>query len=114
MTQTEWPPFLKWGQYKSTDENSPDILTMRVKDTEPFPTKYSTNVNAKLQYGQEWTDVIIPLKSHESNNASLLTQWQMYVKKGLLKEGKELVIKTWLGTSMRTGKPIRRFAFEFE
>jgi len=114
LTQTDWPPFLKWGQYKSTDESSTDVLVLKVTDTETFETKYSTNVNSQLKNGQEWNDVVIPLKSHESNNASLLTQWQTFEKKGLIKEGKEFKLKTWLGTSQRTERPIRRFAFEFE
>ncbi len=117
MTQTDasnWSPFLKWGHYKSTDENSPDVLNLKVTGTETFETKYSTNVNSQLKNGHEWNDVVIPLKFHESNNASLVTQWMKYLKKGLLKEGKEFKLKTWLGTSMKTERPIRRFAFEFE
>ena len=114
MTKTDWPPFFKWGKCTSREEEHPDVLEMKVTDTQTFETEFSTNINVQLKNGQEWNDVVIPLKSHESNNASLLTQWQTFEKKGLLKEGKEFKLKTWLGTSMKTERPIRRFAFEFE
>ena len=60
--QTNWPPFLKWGAYKSSEESNPDILGIKVTDTETFETQYSTNVNAQLNDGQGWIDVVIPLK----------------------------------------------------
>lgn len=117
MTLTEvnshWPPFLKWGNYKSNDENNLDVLELKVIETEPFETEYSVNVNAMLKDGSEWTDIILPLNSHNSNNRSLLAQWRRYTENGLLKLGKKLRLKTWLGVSKRTGRVIRRFAFEF-
>lgn len=111
MSDTETlAPFIKWGNYKSKDPSRPDILEIRVVDPEPFPTEYSTNARVQLKEGDGWTEVILPLKSHASNNASLLTKWTELQKKGQLKEGRELEIKTWLGRTKKTDRPIRRFA----
>lgn len=108
---TSLPPFLKWGDYKSKDQNNPDIVELQVLDATPFATEYSTNVRAKVKRDQAWREEIVPLKSHGSNNASLLTKWTAMVNKGKIKAGTHCTIKTHLGIS-KNNNPIRRFAIE--
>ena len=36
--------FIKWGQYKSKDQNDPNVLELKVSELEPFETAYSINV----------------------------------------------------------------------
>lgn len=106
-------PFLKWGSYKSHDQNKPDVLEMQVIDIEPFETAYTMNVKVLLKDGKKWNEIILPLKSHESKNEALLKEWQKNVRKDLIKAGKKFVLKTWLGKSTRSEYEIRRFVLEF-
>lgn len=100
-------PFIKCGSYKSTDKDKPDILEIKVVDTQTFETEYSINVPVQLRDDKKWNDMILPLKSHNSTNASLLRQWSIATKEGRLKKGKIIKIETWMGTS-KNGNPIRR------
>ena len=109
MSETALTPFLKWGEYKSKDHNSPDIVELQVLDPEPFATEYSTNVRAQVRRAQLWREEIVPLKSNSSVNASLLTKWTDLVNKGKIKIGTHCTIKTHLGIS-KNDNPIRRFA----
>lgn len=102
----------KWGSNKSQDKNKPDVLEFRVLEAETFETEYSTNVKVEQKTSDGWKEVILSLKSHDSNNASLLQMWQKAVKDKLIKKGKKFVIKTWLGLS-KNSRPIRRFELEF-
>lgn len=110
---SELTPFLKWGFYKSHDENKPDILEMEVLEKETFETAYSVNVKALLKENKKWNQVILPLKSHESKNEALLKEWQKSARKDLLKTGKKFLLKTWLGKSTKSEYEIRRFVLEF-
>jgi hypothetical protein len=103
------PPFVKWGDYKSKDADKPDMLEIKVLDAEPFATEYSTNARVEIKDGQTWTEAILPIKSHSSNNASLLTKWTDLLKKGKIKKGSVCTIRTHLGIS-KNDNPIRRFA----
>ena len=107
------PPFLKWGSYKSHDQNKPDVLEIQVVDTETFETAYTINVKVLLKEGKKWNEVILPLKSHESKNEALLKEWQKNSRKDLVKEGKKFTLKTWLGKSTKSEYEIRRFVLEF-
>src|SRR4029077_612244 len=109
---SSFPPFIKWGSYKATDQNSPDVLELKVGDTETFETSYSINSEVSQKVDDKWEDCILPLKSHESKNASLLDQWTRATKTGKLRLGKTFKLKTWLGQS-KFGRPIRRFSLEF-
>jgi hypothetical protein len=102
------PPFIKWGNFKSTDENNPDILELKVIETEPFDTEYSTCVKVLLKKDQQWLEAILTLKSHNSVNGSLLKLWIEGVKRGSIHKDVVIKIATWLGTS-KNGHPIRRF-----
>ena len=105
MSDSIFPPFLKWGQCKSKDKNNPDKIKIRVKELETFETEYSINVEAEIYEDNEWHLGVIPLKSHESKNSSLLNQWT----NADVAAGDELVIETYLGKS-RNNRPIRRFS----
>lgn len=103
----ELPPFIKWSDYKSTDEKNPDVLELKVVETETFDTQYSTNVKVQLKIGVQWVPRYLSLKSHDSANGSLLRDWMNGVQKGKIKKGKVVRIKTWLGIS-KNGRQIRR------
>jgi len=106
-------PFLKWGSFKSHDQNKPDILETQVVDVETFETEYTTNVKVLLKEDKKWNEVILPLKSHESKNEALLKQWKKNAQKNLIKSGKKFKLKTWLGKSTKSDHEIRRFVLEF-
>ncbi len=107
-SESIYPPFLKWGDYKSKDEKNPDVLNVKVVETETFETQYSINVRAEM----DGTEMILPLHSFESKNNQLLQLWTKAVKENKIKVGKKFKIKTWLGTS-KNKFPIRRFELVF-
>ena len=109
MSDSLFPPFLKWGQYKSKDKDQPDIIKIRVKELETFETEYSINVEGEIYTNKEWSSIAIPLKGHESKNSSLLNQWIRGGKDDMIKIGDELRIETYLDKS-RNNRPIRRFS----
>ena len=100
--------FINWGEHRSTDENKPDIIKLRVVETETFETEYSTNARVQIRDGTKLTDAVLVLKSHASANASLLNIWTRLASEGKIKSGTDIVLKTWLGKS-KNGHPIRRF-----
>ena len=104
-----FPPFLKWGQYQSKDEKKPDVIKIKVKDHDTFETEFSVNVEVEIYEKNEWSDINIPLKSHESKNNALLNLWTRATKEGKIKEGDIVFIRTYLGKS-RNNRPIRRFS----
>ena len=108
MSETTFPPFLKWGEFKSDDPQNPDVIEIKVLETETFETEYSINVLALRKEKKKWVEFNLPLKSHESSNVSLLNQWTKLVKSDKIKKGTILRLKTWKGTS-KNGRPIRRF-----
>ncbi len=108
MSDSIFPPFLKWGEHKSKDKDKPDKIRIRVKEQETFETEYTINVEAEIFENNEWNEIVIPLKSHESKNNSLLTQWTRGVKEGKIKVGDELIIETYLDKS-KNGRKIRRY-----
>lgn len=105
-------PFLKWGSYKSNDQNKPDILECKVNGIETFTTEYSENVKIFLIEGGNWEERIMPLKSHDSMNSQLIQLWNKAVKQNKLKDGKRFFINTWLGVS-KNKRPIRRYQLSF-
>lgn len=108
MSETLFPPFLKWGKCKSKDETNPDVLNFEAQDTDTFETEYSINVKALMQSNGEWNETIIPLHSFESKNKKLYTLWHDAVQSNKITTGKQFSIKTWLGIS-KNKFPIRRF-----
>ena len=71
MDDDSFPPFLKWGKYKSEDENNPDKLLIEVTETETFETEYGININAIV----DEKEMAIPIQSFNSVNMSLLKLW---------------------------------------
>ncbi|SHO47076.1 conserved hypothetical protein [Nitrosotalea sinensis] len=91
MSETEFPPFLKWGSYPSKDKENPDILVVEVLETETFETEFSTNIRANV----DGIEMNIPLHNFESKNNQLLKKFLEAKKKGKIQVGKEFKIKTW-------------------
>ena len=108
---TSLTPFIKWGSFKSTDQNKPDVLELQVSEVDTFETAYSINVRVQLKDNGEWIDAILPLKSFESKNDILLKEWQK--NKSTIKVGRKFLLKTWLGKSTKSDFPMRRFVLEF-
>ena len=103
-----YPPFLKWGQYKSKDEKNPDVLNFEALETDTFETEYNICVKALMQSDGEWNEINIPLHSFESKNKKLYTLWHDAVQSNKISAGKKFSIRTWLGIS-KNKFPIRRF-----
>lgn len=108
MSESIFPPFLHWGDYKSKDEKNPDVLKIEVLETESFETIYGMNVRAKVD-GIEYA---VPLHNFASKNKQLLQKWNEAMKKGKIQVGKKFKILTWLGIS-KNKNPIRRFELVF-
>lgn len=109
---TEIIPYIKWGDYKSKDENNPDYLEIKVSDLETFDTEYSVNAQILFKTEDRLEYRILPLKSHASKNASLLKQWNECIRTKIIFVGKRIRLQTWIGES-KNGFPIRRFVLEF-
>ena len=108
MSNTSYPPFLKWGDYHSKDEKNPDEIIVEPSELEFFETEYSMNINANVDGIQK----VIPIHNFESKNKQLLTKLMDAKKSGKIKVGKPFKILTWLGIS-KNKFPIRRFELIF-
>ena len=108
MSETTFPPFLKWGSYKSEDSENKDKLSIQVTETETFETEYGVNVNATVN----GTEMAIPLHNFNSANTALLKLWNNNVKKGNIKKGVTFTLYTYLGKSKNERK-IRKWRMEF-
>jgi flavin-dependent dehydrogenase len=113
LSNTSLAPFIKWGNYKSQDPKSPDVLELQISEVETFETPYSVNVRVRQNEGEDWNDKILPLKSHESANTILIKEWDKWVNKKAIKIGKRFLLKTWLDRTKKTNRPLRRFVLEF-
>jgi hypothetical protein len=109
MSDDTFPPFIKWGDYKSKDSAMPDKLHVHVTEVETFETEYGVSVNAKVN----GVEVAIPLRNFNSPNTSLLKSWRINVRNGRIKKGKKFVLYTFLGKS-KNGRDIRRWIMEFD
>jgi len=105
---SDFPPFLKWGSYKSEDQNNPDKLSIQVTETEFFDTEYGVNVNAIV----DKKEMAIPLHNFNSVNTALLKLWNNNVKKGKIKKGVKFTICTHLGIP-KNDRKIRKWSMEF-
>ncbi len=108
MSESSFPPFLKWGSYTSKDEKNPDVLVVEPQEIDTFETEYSINVNVKV----DGVEMAMPLHSFESNNKQLLQKWQEGISKKKIQVCKKFKLCTWLGMS-RNNRPIRRFELKF-
>ena len=103
--------YIHWGNYKSKDTNNPDRLEIEILTLVQFESELSANVHVKQKINETYEVRILPLKSHESNNSSLLKQWNELVEKKKITIGSKLVIFTWLGIS-KYNRVIRKFQIE--
>ena len=108
---TEQIPYIRWGDYKSQDQNKPDRLDIEVTSLEQFESELTTNVHVRQKIHDEWQERILPLKSHESTNSSLIKQWNELIKKKKIIVGSKIIIFTCLGIS-KHDKKIRKFQVE--
>jgi len=108
LSESSFPPFLKWGKYKSEDESNPDKLHIEVTETETFETEYGVNINAIVD-GQE---MAISIQNFNSLNMSLLKIWNSNIRKGKIKKGSKFTLLTWMGLS-KNARRIRRWIVEF-
>lgn len=108
MSDSSFPPFLKWGSYKSDDKENPDRMEIQVTETETFETEYGVNVNATV----DETEMAIPLHNFNSANTALLKLWNSNVRKGNIKKGVKFTLYTYLGQS-KNGRKIRKWIMEF-
>ncbi len=108
MSESSFPPFLKWGSYTSHSEKNPNELEVEPQEIDTFETEYSINVNVKI----DGVEMALPLQSFESNNRQLFQKWQEGIKKKKIQVGKKFKLRTWLGTS-KNNFPIRRFELVF-
>ena len=108
MSNTSFPPFLKWGTYKSEEQDKPDKLSIDVTETETFETEYGVNVNAIV----DGTEMAIPLHNFNSANTALLKLWNNNIKKGNIKKGVKFTLYTHLGLS-KNDRKIRKWSMEF-
>ncbi len=96
MSTKNYPPFLKWGDYKSISKKQPDIITIEIVDPEPFQTQYDWNVLVKM----DGIETNIPLRA-KSANKKLYRQYMRLLREGKIKNGTKLTIETWLGKSSK-------------
>lgn len=104
--------YLKWGNFNSKDSENPDVVEFKVLEIETFDTEYSTNIKIQQNTDKQWNEVILPLKSHSSNNLKLLNLWNDAVKSKKIRSGTKFKLKTWLGVS-KNDRTIRRFEIAF-
>lgn len=103
-----FPPFLKWGNYKSDDPENPDRILIQSIELETFDTEYSTNINAIV----DGIKTTIPLRNNDSVNRNLLTLWMKNIKKKKIRKGTKFVLCTYLGKS-KNDRKIRKWKMEF-
>ena len=111
MSETFYPPFLHWGDYKSKDKKKPDIIKIKVTNLDTWEAEYSINLTALVDENGEWIEMNIPLKSHNSPNRTLLDLWTKAVNEKKIKIGDILVIKLYRDKSINN-RPIKRFSLE--
>jgi len=80
LTTDLFPSFFKWSDCKSKDEKKPDTIELKVTELETWKSEYSENINAEIRYlTDDFIEMSISLKSHESQNSSLLVLWNKAV-----------------------------------
>jgi len=100
--------YVRWGECHSKNPDKPDVLEYKVVKIETFESDLTTNVQVQQRINEVWEDRILPLKSHESENSSLLKSWNELVENKKIVSGTKFQIKTYLGLS-KNNRPIRRF-----
>jgi len=109
LTSDLFPSFFKWSDCKSKDEKKPDIINLKVTELETWESEYSININAEIKQKDEFIEMSISLKSHESKNSALLDLWNKAVNMKRIAIGDTFAIQTWLGKSKKSDHEIRRW-----
>ena len=110
MSESLYPPFLKWGSSTSKDKKNPDIISVEVLETETFETEFSTNIRANV----DGVEMNIPLQNFESKNKQLLKKFLDAQKKDKIQVGTKFKIKTWKEPHpKKKGFEIRRYELVF-
>jgi len=105
-----FPSFFKWSDCKSKDEKKPDSIELKVTELETWESQYSINLNALVKYqSDDFIEMTIPMKSHESNNSALLDTWNKGIKSNRIHLGDTIAIRTWMGKSTKSDRPMRRW-----
>ncbi len=109
-TTTNFPAFLRWGEYHSKDRENPDVLKVEVLETETFETEFSINTRCMV----DGVEKIMPLHNFESRNKQLLQKFLDAKKEGKIQVGRKFKIKTWKEPHpKKKGYEIRRFELVF-
>jgi len=110
MTLSDYPLFLRWGEYTSHDVKNPDILEWISTETDTFETKYAICVNARINNELR----AVSLHSFNSLNKTLLNLWNEGIKNNKIKPNSRFQLATWLEQSKRNkDRTIRRFKIIF-
>ena len=104
-----FPAFFKWSDWKSKTEKKPDTINIKVTELETWESEYSINLNVDVKQKDEFIEMSISLKSHESKNSALLDLWNKAVKLNRIKLGDTIAIQTWLGKSTKSDYAMRRW-----
>ncbi len=102
------PNFFRMGTCKSEDGSNPDVIEVKVLETDLFETELSVCCKVEI----DGTETILPLKSKTLNNPRSVNLWYKGIVDGTIKTGAEFMIKTWLSKS-RNNRTMRMFAFQF-
>ena len=104
-----FPPFFKWSDCKSKDEKKPDTIELKVTELETWESEYSININAEIKQKNDFIEMSISLKSHESKNSALLDLWNKAVNMKRIAIGDTIAVQTWMGKSKKSDHEIRRW-----
>ena len=104
-----FPTFFKWSDCKSKNEKKPDTIEIKVTELETWESEYSININADVKQKDNFIEMSISLKSHESKNSVLLDLWNKAVKMNRIAIGDTVTVQTWLGKSKKSDYEIRRW-----
>ena len=111
MNDRNWTPFINFAEYTSQNPDKPDVIDLQVADPVTFQTLYSTNVRVyQKDIDGNWSEKILPIKNHSSNNHSLFKQWSKAFHRGMITVNTHIRLKFYLDKSKRNAdRLIRRF-----
>ena len=107
-----FPPFIKWGDYKSQDENNPDVLIMQVVDPEVRENLYGYYIEVVHNDNGAWKEKNLPLRYHDHWNRKLIKDYLEKYNLGLIGKNTHIILKTWLRKSKRSIHQVREFVLD--
>jgi len=102
-------PFIHWGDYKSQDQNNPDVLKLQVVDPEIRENLYCSYVPVLHNDNGEWKEKNLPLRQHEHWNRNLFRKYYDLFNSGLIRVNTHLKLKTWKRKSTKSVYLLRDF-----